>query len=62
MTESECYHRPAFAGDGFFLAIFITGQQSDRWEGALLFGYYISMLCISSWMPPSTMRHWHSAA
>jgi cation:H+ antiporter len=30
------------AGGGFFLPIFITGQQIDRWEGALLFGYYIA--------------------
>jgi cation:H+ antiporter len=30
------------AGDGFFLPIFIPGQQIDRWEGALLFGYYIA--------------------
>jgi Ca2+/Na+ antiporter len=24
------------------LPIFITGQQIDRWEGALFFGYYIA--------------------
>ena len=30
------------AGGGFFLPIFITGQQIERWEGALFFGYYIA--------------------
>jgi cation:H+ antiporter len=30
------------AGGGCFLPIFIMGQQIDRWEGALLFGYYIA--------------------
>jgi cation:H+ antiporter len=30
------------AGGGFFLPIFITGQQIDRWEGTLFFGYYIA--------------------
>ena len=30
------------AGGGCFLPIFITGQQIDRWEGALFFGYYIA--------------------
>jgi cation:H+ antiporter len=30
------------AGGGFFRPIFITGQQIDRWEGALFFGYYIA--------------------
>ena len=30
------------AGGGCFLPIFIMGQQIDRWESTLFFGYYIA--------------------
>jgi hypothetical protein len=42
MTASECHHRPAPGRRRLLLPIFIMGQQIDRWEGALLFGYYIA--------------------
>ena len=42
MTASECHHRPAPGRGRLLPADLYHGPADCRWEGALLFGYYIA--------------------